>query len=700
MPNHKVLVVEDEIVIAMDLQATLIDLGYDVPEIVTSGEEAVQIALALQPDLVLMDIHLSETLDGIDAAKQIIQALDIPVIYLTAYADEETLMRASQTQPFGYILKPFEARELKANLEIALHKHEIESLLKSNQQWLLGVLNSISEGVAATDAEGLIKFLNPVAEALTGWSEAEAIGKSPEQVVSLIDELTQEAIASPVVQALNQGVVVEPEEAILLANKAGEAVPVISSAAPIQSDRAQPDGAVMVFRDVSEQRRMQAQLEHNAMHDPLTQLPNRALLFDRLQHAVERAQQSPDFGFAVMLIDLDRFKVVNDTLGHIVGDQLLLAIAPRLAEQLRAADTVARLGGDEFAILMEDVTDPAMTSRVAQRILHAISQIVSVGPHELLISASLGIVLSSIPYECATDLLRDADIAMYRAKAKGGNRFELFDSTMHQQAKQQMQLEHALRQAIIQDELRVHYQPIVALATHQLYSLEALVRWQQPGAGLVAPNQFIPLAEEVGLIAAIDQWVMQESCRQLQVWQRSLSTSAQPLNLSVNVSSKQICQDNFLRNFQQILHNIGDVHQHLKLEVTESVFMENIDRATAVFQQLKSLGVQICLDDFGTGYSSLSYLHRLPIDIVKIDRSFIRNMNTDLEKLEIVRAITSLCHTLDKTVIAEGIETLEQRDMLLDLGCEFGQGYLFSRPMPVDRIQTWLCSTVPGVITL
>ncbi|MEM1308525.1 MAG: EAL domain-containing protein [Cyanobacteria bacterium P01_H01_bin.153] len=699
MASSKILVVEDEIVIAMDLQATLMELGYDVPEIVTSGEEAIETALEMRPDLVLMDINLSQALDGIDAAQQITQQLDIPVIYLTAYADDETLQRAQHTKPFGYLLKPFDLRELKANVEIAFHKHQVDRRLKQNQQWLLGVLNSISEGVAATDADGLIKFLNPVAETLTGWSEAEAIGKTPEEVLRLIDELTQDLIENPVVQALRQCTEVKSTSDVLLTSKTGEAIPVMPSAAPIQSSGSAPDGAVMVFRDMSEQRYMQQLLEYNAMHDHLTKLPNRALLYDRLQHAVQRSKRNPEFGFAVMLLDLDRFKIINDTFGHLVGDQLLIAIAPRLVNQLRSVDTIARLGGDEFAILMENVTDPAIASRAARRIIHAVSQPILIDDQELLVSASLGIVLSSIPYDNTTDLLRDADIAMYRAKAKGGNGFELFDSTMHEQAKQLMQLEHGLRQAILQNEFRVHYQPIVELATRRLDSLEALVRWQKSGSGMVPPDQFIPLAEEVGLVTAIDQWVMRESCRQLQTWQLHNGKASPKLSVNVNVSSKQICQESFLSNFEQVIENVEDWHQHVKLEVTESVFMQNIDQASAVFKQLKSLGVQICLDDFGTGYSSLSYLHRLPIDIVKIDRSFIQGMHRDPEKLEIVRAITGLCRTLDKTVVAEGIETSEQYGMLLDLGCEYGQGYLFSRPVAEESIQQWLSSAPPkGVI--
>jgi diguanylate cyclase (GGDEF)-like protein/PAS domain S-box-containing protein len=519
MEKKTILVVEDEVVIAMDLRATLIDLGHEVPDIITSGEAAIQIALELRPDLVLMDIHLSDALDGIDAAAAITQALDIPVIYLTAYADEETLQRASLTTPFGYILKPFEARELRANIEIAFYKHSLDKTIKEHRQWLLAVLNSISEGVAASDPSGLIKFMNPVAEALTGWSQTEAIGRSPAEVFQFIDQVTRNLIENPLLTSLREkSPVYLPDNALLLTRQ-GHETPVSDSAAPVYNDQGKPEGAVIVFRDSTDQRRMEAQLEHNALHDALTQLPNRGLFLDRLQQAIDRAARSSDCGFAVMMIDLDRFKSINDTLGHLLGDQLLIEVAPRLQAHLRAVDTVARFGGDEFAVLLADISDVAIACRAAERILDEIKQPFLIENHELLITASIGVVMNSIPHEQAVDLLRHADIAMYRAKKRGRGDYELFDTAMHSQARELMQREHALRSAIAHDELVVHYQPIVSLATHEVTSLEALVRWQKPGETLIYPDQFIALAEEMSIITTIDQWVLRESCQQLQAWQ-------------------------------------------------------------------------------------------------------------------------------------------------------------------------------------
>ncbi|PZU97532.1 MAG: two-component system response regulator [Leptolyngbya sp.] len=696
MDKKTILVVEDEVVIAMDLRATLIDLGHEVPEIVFSGEAAIQKALELRPDLVLMDIHLSAALDGIDAAAAITQALDIPVIYLTAYADEKTLQRASLTAPFGYILKPFEARELRANIEIAFYKHSLEKTIKEHRQWLLAVLNSISEGVAASDSSGLIKFMNPVAEALTGWSQAEAVGRSPAEVFRFVDEVTRNLIDNPLLKSLYEDHTIYLPENALLLTKHGHEIPVADSAAPIYSDRGQIEGAVMVVRDSTEQRRMEAQLEHNALHDALTQLPNRGLFLDRLQQAIDRARRSPEFGFAVMVLDLDRFKSINDTLGHLLGDELLVKVAPRLKTHLRAVDTVARFGGDEFAVLLEDVSDVAMACRAAERILAEIKQPFTIENHELLITASIGIVMNSIPYEQATDLLRHADIAMYRAKKRGRGDYELFDAAMHTQARELMQREHALRQAIARNQLAVHYQPIVSLATHEVTSLEALVRWQNSDGEMIYPDQFIPLAEEMGIVTTIDQWVLRQSCQQLQAWRQTglgawVLTDGQltrqpssielppTLSINVNLSTHHFAQKNLVDTFASILQETGMDGHHLKLEITESVFIENAKAAAAMLKQLKQLNVQICLDDFGTGYSSFSYLHQFPIDIVKIDRSFVQGIETNVEKLEIVRAIVGLCHTLGKAVTAEGIETPQQRDILHDLGCEYGQGFFFSR---------------------
>lgn len=706
--RKKVLIIEDEMIVAMDLQVILTDLGYDVSGILTTGEAAVQQAAALNPDLVLMDIHLSDQMDGIEAASIIKDTLAIPVVYLTAYADDETIAKVSRTTPFGYILKPYEPREIKANLEIAFYKHRLDQEVQESRQWLLAVLSSISEAVIACDATGKIRFMNPVAEALTGWPQEQATDRRATEIFTLINALTRAPMENPLEQALQtKQEVVLPDDTLLCSRDRTE-IPIADSTSPILDRHKQTVGAVMVFRDVTEQKQVQATLQYNALHDPLTSLPNRVLFLDRLQQAIERQERSLSFGFAVMLLDLDRFKVINDTLGHLLGDRLLIAVAPRFKTHLRAFDTVARFGGDEFAILLEDVNDPAIACRMAERILAELRKPFQVDGHALLVTASIGIVLSSIPYNQASDLLKDADIAMYRAKARGRNGYEIFDAEMHQQARMVLQMEQDLRQAITYQQFQVHYQPIVSLTTHQVISLECLVRWRNTSGTLVSPHRFIPVAEEAGIVAEIDQFVLRQSCRQLKRWQeqfgdRSWHLSREgslqladnteltlPPSLSVNLSSQQFAQARMLNTITQILQETKIAGDRLKLEITESIFINNAEAAAQILSQLKNLGCQIHLDDFGTGYSALSYLHKFPIDGVKIDRSFIQDMTRDREKLEIVRAILGLCAALNTEVTAEGIETAEQARVLTELGCTYGQGYFFGSAIPGQVLTTHL----------
>lgn len=432
--------------------------------------------------------------------------------------------------------------------------------------------------------------------------------------------------------------------------------------------------------EVTERKIAEARLIHDAFHDSLTGLPNRALFMERLERAIERAKRLKNYLFAVLFLDLDRFKLVNDSLGHLVGDQLLIAFVRRLEVWLRSTDTVARLGGDEFVILLEDIKDVSDATQIAERIQKELTLPFNLSGHEVFITTSIGIALSTTGYDQPEDLLRDADTVMYRAKALGKARHEVFDKAMHARAVTQLQLENDLRRALERQELQIHYQPIVSLKTSMITGFEALVRWQHPSLGLISPAEFIPLAEETGLIVPIGYWVLRESCRQVRAWQeRFVATS--PLTLSVNFSGKQFSQPNLLKQVDQVLQETGFNARSLKLELTESVLIENAESAAAMLSQLRILGVQIHIDDFGTGYSSLSYLHRFPIDALKIERSFISSMGIDNENLELVRTIITMAHNLNMNVVAEGIETAEQLTQLRALQCEYGQGYFFSKPL-------------------
>jgi diguanylate cyclase (GGDEF)-like protein len=449
---------------------------------------------------------------------------------------------------------------------------------------------------------------------------------------------------------------------------------------------------------IEEQERISRVLEetkehfrHAAFHDPLTGLPNRAMFTELLRAEIETAKRNKNHLFAVLFLDLDRFKNVNDSLGHTHGDLLLVAFAERLEKILRPVDTLARFGGDEFAILISGISDATSAIKVAERIQSELSQPFELDRNSTFATASIGIALSSSGYDRSEDILRDADIAMYRAKENGKARYEMFDQDMHTRAVSRLQLESDLRQAVEQKEFCVYYQPIIALETGRLSGFEALVRWNHPRRGVVSPLDFIPVAEETGLIVSIGQWVLEEACRKVREWQLC-SPPHRALSLSVNLSARQVAQPDLLDRIKAALEKSRLDPHHLKLEITESVVMDNAEAAALMFKQLRALGVQLSIDDFGTGYSSLSYLHRFPLNYLKIDRSFVMRMTTDNDNA-IVKTISTLAQNLGMQVIAEGIETAEQYEQLKSLGCEYGQGFLFSPPLDTDGVLRLLSQT-------
>jgi diguanylate cyclase (GGDEF)-like protein len=446
-------------------------------------------------------------------------------------------------------------------------------------------------------------------------------------------------------------------------------------------------------REIANRRRAEALLVYDALHDALTGLPNRTLLVERIEQAVRTARYDSAYQFAVLFIDLDRFKIVNDSLGHTVGDELLVAISTRFRNCLRNTDIVARLGGDEFTVLLEGIQDPSDATQVAQRILESLCTPFNLKSHTLAASASIGIVMGSTAYENAADLLRDADLAMYHAKETGRSCYALFNRELHVQTLKVLQIQSDLRQALEREEFVLHYQPIVSLSTGKLIGFEALVRWQHPQQGFISPADFIPTAEETGFIIFLGEWVLREACRQMRQWQQQFPLHS-PLTISVNISGKQFSQANFVQQIEQILLETGFDAHLLKLEITESVLMENAN-STTMLSQLQALGIRLSIDDFGTGYSSLSYLHRLRLDTLKIDRSFVRDVDLNVEKIEIIRTIIALAWNLGMDVVAEGIETKKQLFQLRSLKCEYGQGYLFSKPLDCEKIETLLAQDLP-----
>ena len=428
-----------------------------------------------------------------------------------------------------------------------------------------------------------------------------------------------------------------------------------------------------------ELERANARLRHDAFHDTLTGLANRALFYDRLAHALEREKRNPHNGFAALYLDFDRFKVINDSLGHSVGDALLVAIGKRLSENVRPGDTVARLGGDEFTVLLEDLADFTEATRAAERLQESFVRPFELGQHTLYISASIGVVPSTVGYNEAEEVLRDADIAMYRAKSLGRARTAVFDASMRERALSLLALESDLRRAVERGAFEVYYQPIVSALTGHATGFEALVRWQHPVHGPVSPAEFIPLAEETGLVIAIDRWVLRRACVQVAAWQRCPDRAS--LTLNVNLSGQQFLRTDLVDYVSGVLEETGLAGHYLRLELTETVMLSSSATVQDNIARLKALGVQLHIDDFGTGYSSLSYLQHLPTDTLKIDRSFIDRLCLNHEGEELVRTIVAMAHNLGMKVVAEGVETAEQLGLLVALGCEYVQGYYFSKPL-------------------
>jgi diguanylate cyclase (GGDEF)-like protein/PAS domain S-box-containing protein len=700
--SANILIVEDESIVAQDLQAILEDLGYTVPAIADSGEVAIEKVGEFKPNLILMDIRIIGEMDGITTAQIISDRFEIPVVYLTAHSDEATLTRAKITHPFGYILKPFDERQLRTIIEIALYKHKMEKRLKENARWLTTVLESIGDGVLATDLKGCITFLNPVAEEITGWSFSEAVGKNSTEVFNIIDENTRKPIDNPIFQVLKTGESVSLPENTLLITKDGQEVPIedsVTQIASYQSVTSLEDedrdamGAVIVFRDVTQKRLTAKKLYRQAFYDDLTSLPNRAWFRERVMDAVERVKRHPDYLFAVLFLDLDRFKAINDSLGHAIGDRLLIDVGYRLSRSVRCIDTVARLGGDEFAILLENLQNPNEACRIVRRIQQEVSTPFYLEEHEVFTNTSIGIVLSSIGYDRVEDPIRDADIAMYNAKAKGKGCYEVFNTDMRDRVIAASRLENDLWRALERDEIVVYYQPIISLSTQEIEGFEALIRWHHPKRGMVSPAEFIAIAEETGFIVPLGRWVLHEACNQVKIWRDRYPDSI-AFSVSVNLSSKQFNQPNLVESIEQILEQNNLETCRLKLEITESALIDNPDSAATTLAQLKDMGIGLSLDDFGTGYSSLSYLHRFPVNTIKIDRSFINGIDDKQDCFEIVRTIVMLGQTLGMDVVAEGMETQEQLSLLQQLQCQYGQGYYFSKPLPASGAEALLVDRI------
>jgi len=547
-------------------------------------------------------------------------------------------------------------------------------------------LNSIGDAVLTTNLSGNVTYLNQVAEMMTGWSCENAIGRSLSEVFRIVDGATRKLAPNPAQLAIRENRTVGLAANSILLRRDGFESAIEDSAAPIHNRDGKVVGAVIVFHDVSESRTMALKMAHQAQHDFLTGLPNRVLLTERLSRAIGQARRHSK-RVALMYIDLDYFKHINDSLGHAVGDLLLQMVAERLMLCIRDTDTVCRQGGDEFVILLTEIEQAPDAAPVAEKILAAFAEPCLICGNELHVTLSIGISIYPDDGQDADEVMKNADTAMYHAKANGRNNYQFFTPEMNVRAVRRLFIEGNLRRALKQGEFMLYYQPKIDLETGLMIGSEALIRWQDPEHGLVYPNQFVPIAEESGLIVPIGSWVLREACRQVCAWQDS-GLLAVPV--SVNISAVEFRHKNFLEGVEKILKETGMLPSYLELELTESILMHDAESSESVLESLKAMGMQLAIDDFGTGYSSLSYLKRFPINTLKIDQSFVQDIDNNADDASIVSAMVSMGRSLKQRVIAEGVETESQLAFLRKLRCDQGQGFLFGHPLPADEFERLL----------
>lgn len=684
MGPARILIVEDEAIIRRDIRQQLEILGYQVVGEASSGPESLQLTRALQPDLVLMDIGLGAGMDGITAAQAIRDEHTLPVVFLSAFAADDILDRAMLAEPYGYILKPFTERELHTVLQMALYKHQMDLREKDMALRNRVILDNLVSGVLTIGPLGVVASCNRGVCEIFGYTPEEIVGQN---LAMLIPERHRNGhvqyMQYDASEAVNRVICHQREVEGL--RKDGRTFPLQLTVSRIMV--ATQATYIVILADISMRRQAEETIQNLAFYDELTGLPNRRRLLDRLQQAIVSATRSGQRG-ALILLDLDHFRYINDTMGPGFGDELLRQVGARLLTCVREEDTVAHLGGDEFMVMLEALgqgSQPAAlhAESVAQKILHALNQPYELRGRPYASSASLGIVMFDKNAGGFDELVKMADAAMYQAKAAGRKTVRFFDPDMQALAVARMALEKDIQRGLDQQEFVLHYQLQVDARGMPL-GVEALVRWQHPVRGLVMPGQFIAVAEDTGLILPLGHWVLDAACQQLMLWAARPATAR--WTMAVNVSALQFSQDDFVQTVARAVARSGIDAHRLKLELTESMLIDDLPQVIDKMRSLQAMGVSFSLDDFGTGYSSLTHLKRLPMNQLKIDQSFVRDLLADPDDAVISQTIVALGHNLGMQVIAEGVETLGQRDFLAGIGCDAFQGYLFGRPMPPEAL--------------
>jgi len=654
------------------------------------GEAEAHLA-ANEVDAILLDLGLPDV-QGLDAVRRARAAAPlVALVVLTGLDDESVAAAALQEGAGDYLIKgEIETRSLMRSLRYAIERQTMQTVMNAISARAIATLNCIGDAVACTDMSGTVTFLNLAAETMTGWSSRQAQGRPMADVFQILDGTTRMSVLRPVdVGARWLATIHLPSHAVLI-RRDGFETAVEDSIAPIRDRNGLETGAVFVLRDATRTRAMTKEITYAAEHDFLTGLPNRIVLNGRISQAIAAGLRN-NTKAALLFLDIDGFKHINDSLGHAVGDKLLQSIAKRLVLCVRGSDTISRQGGDEFVVLLGKMNERAGAVTSSKRLLAAVAQPHSIDGHDLHVTASIGISVYPDDGLDAETLIKNADTAMYQAKASGRQGYQFFKPAMNVRAVERQSIEEGLRRAVERGEFVLHYQPKVNLASGAISGMEALLRWQHPVRGLLAPAQFIPVAEDCGLILSIGAWVLREACAQAKTW---LDAGLPAAKMAVNVSGIEFQDGGFANRIFKILEESGLPSGALEVELTESVLMKSSEHAVAILGALHARGVTLAIDDFGTGYSSLSYLRRFPIDVLKIDQSFIRQISREGDDSAIVTAVIGLAKTLKLSVVAEGVETVEELDFLRAQRCDEVQGYYFSQPVPAPVFEQLLRSGI------
>jgi diguanylate cyclase (GGDEF)-like protein/PAS domain S-box-containing protein len=697
LPNKHVLLIDDDSAHAKAFAEALIEAGdgrtdFERVRTLSSGLE---IVARKNPWAIFVNLSLPDS-GGIATLDRLLLATSTtPIVVLVGKDEGEICKTAMLRGARDYLLEGhIDSYSFARAIRNVTERETARQELFIEKERAQVTLNSIGDAVLSTDNSDKVTYLNVVAEHMTGWSCKEAMGRRLNEVFQILDGVTHKPAPNPMELAIQQNRTVGLTANCILVRRDGYECAIEDSAAPIHDRNGQVTGAVIVFHDVSKARAMVLEMSHLAHHDILTDLPNRSLFSDRLTQAISMARRNRQ-QLAVLFLDLDGFKHINDSLGHGIGDKLLQAVAARLSAGVRKSDTVSRQGGDEFVILLPEVTHAADAAISAAKIIAELKDALTIGEHRLRVTVSIGISTFPDNGEDAETLIKNADTAMYHAKQSGRDNFQFFRPDMSLRAVERQSLEGQLRYALERQELLLHYQPKINLKTRAITSVEALVRWQHPERGLLLPGQFLTIAEDTGMIVAIGQWVLREACRQTREW---LDAGLLAVPVAVNISSLEFGNERFSDGIQVALKNNRLDPKYLELELTESVLMRHAESATKALEKLKAIGVRLAVDDFGTGYSSLSYLTRFPIDTLKLDQSFVHDISSSEDDAIVVSAVITMGKSLRHTVIAEGVETLEQLAFLRAHGCEEGQGYYFSRPVGASQFAKLLETGIAAAV--